>query len=124
MTTFAITNNLLSDRQKSAQPSEGCYEHTFLLQSLINYAKHQQKNIFITWLDIKNAFESISTKLVTFFRHTYTGTTTEVLTSIGVKQGCPLSAILFNLTMELILCRVEATQAPTKHFGFAVFILA
>ncbi len=30
MTSFAISNNLLSDQQKSARPSEGCYEHTFL----------------------------------------------------------------------------------------------
>ena len=59
LTSWAISNDLLSNEQKSARPSEGCYEHTFLLQSIIADARRLQKNIFLAWLDLKNAFGSI-----------------------------------------------------------------
>ena len=32
LTSWAIDNDLVSKEQKSARPSEGCYEHTFLLR--------------------------------------------------------------------------------------------
>ena len=57
--TYAIANNLLSDCQKSARPSEGCYELTFLLQSLVLDAKRLQKNVFLAWLDLRNAFGTL-----------------------------------------------------------------
>ncbi|XP_028416354.1 uncharacterized protein LOC114540350 [Dendronephthya gigantea] len=153
VTAFSIQHNLLSAQQKSARPSEGCYEHTFLLQSIVNDAKRQQKNMCLAWLDIRNAFGSIPhdailatlthmgfpPALTQFIKMAYTGASNEVLTSTGptqsipilagVKQGCPLSAILFNLTMELILRKVSATasnnpRGPIKHHGYPLSILA
>ena len=56
---YAIANNLLSYCQKSARPSEGCYEHTFLLQSLVLDAKRLQTHVFLAWLDLRNAFGSV-----------------------------------------------------------------
>ena len=35
LVNYSIDNNLLSSSQKSARPTEGCYEHTFILQSLV-----------------------------------------------------------------------------------------
>ena len=57
---FAINNNLLSSQQKSAKPSEGCHEHTFTLQSVVADGKRNRKNCFFAWLDLRNAFGSIS----------------------------------------------------------------
>ena len=153
MTSHAIAHDLLSPEQKSARPSEGCYEHAFLLQSIVNDARRQPRPLSIAWLDIKNAFGSIPhaallttlthmgfpPDLVTLIGNAYTGATTEVVTPLGktpeipihsgVKQGCPLSAILFNLTMELILrqCKTAAAnlpRGPLKHHGMSVSILA
>ena len=35
LSSWAIDNELLSPEQKSARPCEGCYEHTYLLQSVV-----------------------------------------------------------------------------------------
>ena len=97
LTAWAITNDLLSKEQKSACPGEGCYEHTFLLQSLVGDVRRVQKNIFLSWLDLRNAFGSIlhqvisSTlkhmgaplSLVEFIMNSYTNASTKVLASGG-----------------------------------------
>ena len=149
MTTFSITNDLLSNAQKKARPSEGCYEHAFILESVLSDARRQPRPLCLAWLDIRNAFGSIphsvlSTALlrmgfppdlVRMITNVYTGATTEVLTSTGktppipihsgVKQGCPLSAILFNLSLELVIrkCISAAAQShrgPLKHHGLSI----
>ena len=138
---------------KSARPSEGCYEHTFLLQSIVGNVGRLQKNIYLAWLDLKNAFGSIphntiSTtlshmgvppSLIEFIMKSYTGASTRILTSVGlteevpvlagVKQGCPLSPILFNLTIELIIRSIKsATKSdpcgPALHHKVPLFTLA
>ena len=120
MSSWAIEHDLLSTEQKSARPSEGCYEHGFVLQSVIGDARRLQKDIFVAWLDLRNAFGSVPhaavftalnhmgfpPDLIMMLRNTYTNATTEVRTSsgttdtipinAGVKQGCPMSPILFQ----------------------------
>lgn len=152
-TNHAIDNHLLSPEQKSARPNEGCYEHSFLLNSLVNDARRINKKLYLAWLDIRNAFGSIPHSallstlthmgfpraLVEFIENVYTGATTEVLTPqgptatipiySGVKQGCPLSAILFNLSLELILRKTKSAastlkRGPAKHHGIPISVLA
>ena len=138
LTAWAIANDLLSKEQKSARPGEGCYEYTFLLQSLVGDARRLQKNIFLSWLDLRNAFGSIPHQvisatlkhmgaplsLVEFIMNSYTNASTKVLTSggftneipvlAGVKQGCPLSPILFNLCIELIIRSIKSTAISDR----------
>lgn len=142
LSRWSIENEILSPEQKSARPTEGCYEHSFLLQSLVGDARRNQKNIFLAWLDLRNAFGSIphtdlSTtlthigapkELVQMVTNIYTNSSTQIragsdLTNsipllAGVKQGCPMSAILFNLSIELILRQAKNTAntiGPAKH---------
>ena len=120
LTSWAIDNDLMSKEQKSACPSEECYEHSFLLQSIIADARRSHKNVFVAWLDLRNAFGSIphsaiSTTLthigvplprIEMICNSYSGATTRICTSTGftadipilsgVKQGCPLSPIIFK----------------------------
>jgi hypothetical protein len=151
MTSFSLDNDLLSNEQKSARPSEGCYEHAFLLESILNDAKRQPRPLCIAWLDVRNAFGSIPhpaslshmgiphPDLVEMIGKIYTGATTKVVTPLGktpsipihsgVKQGYPLSAILFNLAVELIIrkCNAKARSlscGPLKHHGNPISILA
>ncbi|XP_046856059.1 uncharacterized protein LOC124449153 [Xenia sp. Carnegie-2017] len=151
LVSFSIDNGLLSDSQKSARPNEGCYEHTFILQSLILDAKRHQKNIYLAWLDLKNAFGSVPHNVIsTTLKHLgvpnslveliisiYKDATTTIITSngntkpipilAGVKQGCPLSPILFNLCIEIILRGITSKNhqlGPVKHHSCEISVLA
>ena len=59
ITNHAINYDLLRPEQKSARTSEGCYEHAFLLESILNDALRQPRHLCLAWLDIRNAFGSI-----------------------------------------------------------------
>ena len=148
---FAIVNELLSDSQKSARPSEGCYEHTFLLQSLLLDAKRLQKNLCLAWLDFRSAFGgvphnvirltlshlNVPTSLIDLVMSVYTdattvvcmpaGVTSDIPILSGVKQGCTLSPTLFNLSVEIILRAILAkakSVGQAKHHGSPVSVLA
>ncbi|CAB4024738.1 Hypothetical predicted protein [Paramuricea clavata] len=151
LTSWAIDNDLLSKEQKSARPSEGCYEHTFLLQSIIGEARRSHKNVFVAWLDLRNAFGSISHSAITtilthigvplplieMIKNSYAGATTQIRTPTGlttdipvlsgVKQGCPLCPIIFNLTIDLILRAIKRSASdngPAKVHGIPFSVLA
>ena len=134
---WANNNNLLSDCQKSFRQGEGCYEHTFVLQSIVKDARNNGKRLSIAWLDLQTAFGSVPheaihatlshmgfpLELIDLIKDLYTNTfstfqTNEGVTNLipilaGVKQGCPLSPILFNLTVELLI-RAVLTKAKEK----------
>ena len=154
VTSFAITNDLMSAEQKCARPAEGCHEHTFTLQSIVADCKRNQKNCFLAWLDLKNAFGSISheviyttlshmgfpSSLIDLIKDIYTNASTTVKTSkldetdsipihAGVKQGCPISPILFNLSSELLIRTVkskcvENSTIPFQLHGQPISVLA
>ena len=110
LTSWAIDNDLMSKEQKSARLSKGCYEHSFLLQSIIADARRSHKNVFVAWLVLRNAFGSIpysaiSTTLthigvplpmIEMICNSYSGATTQIRTGFtadtlilsGMKQGC------------------------------------
>lgn len=133
----------MSPQQKCARPTEGCHEHSFTLQSIIADCKRNQKNCFLAWLDLRNAFGSISHEsiytslshmgypdtLINLIKNFYTNSTTIVRTSqkkqtrqipilSGVKQGCPLRPILFNLTSELLIRSVTTFTSANPRVPF------
>lgn len=154
VSNFAINNNLLSSQQKSARPSEGCHEHTFTLQSVVADCKRNRKNCFFAWLDLRNAFGSVShdaiyvtlkhmgfsEQLIDLVKDIYTDAETVVklskdeetdpiMVNAGVKQGCPISPILFNLTTELLIRTVQSrcnenSDIAFKLHGNPVYVLA
>ncbi|XP_046856073.1 uncharacterized protein LOC124449166 [Xenia sp. Carnegie-2017] len=144
LTKWSIYNGILSDEQKSARPSEGCYEHTFLLKSIVADSRRRKQKLCMAWLDIRNAFGSIShdvirsslqhigvpADMIQLIGNAYSGASTTIKTPAGstasipiragVKQGCPLSPIIFNLCMELIL-RMVKSKASQLRSGVCKF---
>ena len=153
LTRWSIDAGILSPEQKCARPTEGCYEHTYILKSLVGQARRNKKKLSVAWLDIRNAFGSVPhavilstlrhigvpVELTSLIMNAYTGAasifktpqgdTSAIPIRAGVKQGCPLSPILFNLCIELIIRRVKAAAATLKsgscvHYGSPLSCLA
>ena len=121
---WAISHKKISSTQKGFLPFEGCFEHGFLMHSAIEDSKRSHKDLRLLWLDLKNAFGSVPHHIMwdmmsrlsvppSFIRicmsiyessgHqvvTNEGKTRFIELKRGIKQGCPLSPLLFNCVME------------------------
>ena len=119
----------------------GCFQTSILINELINHVRRKGKDIYITTLDLTNAFGSVSHKmivdtmkqlgmpefLIEFVRDTYRDNGTKIITSRGetrririrrgVRQGCPLSPTLFNLCLEPLF---KALDTVNKNEGITV----
>jgi hypothetical protein len=125
---------IFSDPQKGfIQKTNGCSEHGILLNELLYEAHRNQDNLVITAVDFTNAFGSVPHELImtTMRQRNFPSWTRNIIedlyrgsTSViekrgsrsekipwkrGVKQGCPLSPLLFNLCLEPLL------QAVTRE---------
>jgi len=141
LTRWGEDNGRISSEQKGFTSHDGCVEHNFIVQSAIDQARRTGEGLCIAFLDIANAFgviphshiigtlETIGLpqQLLTVIDDLYTGNTTRGMSSegltepvpivAGVKQGCPLSPVIFNYSMEPIIKAISSTKATT---GFRV----
>uniref|UniRef100_A0A183CIN3 Reverse transcriptase domain-containing protein n=1 Tax=Globodera pallida TaxID=36090 RepID=A0A183CIN3_GLOPA len=148
LATWAIANDRISTSQKGFMPVDGCAEHNFVLQSIIQDAKRAKRHCSVAWLDLTNAFGSIphqtiftalrwsglSETSISIIRRLYAssytqirhsnGLTPEILIRAGVKQGCPLSPIIFNLGLEPIIRAIRCQGVGYKLHGSQTSVLA
>ena len=137
----ATTHQWLSPEQKGFLPMvRGVQEHTFLLQAVIDEAKRTKRDISIPWLDLTNAFgslphsalqqlfeslpipENLRGILSDIYSHntlefSVGSETVEIRSTAGVRQGDPLSSIIFNIAEEPVI-RSAKTQ---RNDGFDAF---
>ncbi|XP_023214312.1 uncharacterized protein LOC111617214 [Centruroides sculpturatus] len=142
------SNNILSSAQKGFLQHEGCLDHNFLLQTIIQDARRKHRSCHIAWLDISNAFGSVphdtisqclqwcklheeSTDIITSLLQncstrirTSNGYTDDIPIHSGVKQGCPLSPLLFNIVIETAVRNIQHLQLGYPLEGEPIDILA
>jgi len=110
---------------------DGCLEHSQTTIELFNDANRNRKNLYTLTIDLKDAFGSIPHGYIAemmkeidipkqirgVIEDTYNkGTTvinldkldsTEIRINKGVKQGCPLSPLIFNFCMNPLLKELQ-----------------
>ena len=123
-----LTHNLpLHHRQKAFRPVDGCGENLALIEGIIADARKRNTPLYITFVDVAKAFDTVShhsieralrrlrcpKPFVDLVRNLYTGAQTRIQVdgvhtepiciTNGVKQGCPLSPLLFNSVTDELL---------------------
>jgi uncharacterized C2H2 Zn-finger protein len=142
---FATINaqyHIYSDNQKGfIRKTNGCSEHSIMLNELYNDAARTRQDLVITTIDFSNAFGSVPHELIMstmkqigfpewvrqLVKDMYEDASStievggkrseEIGWRKGVKQGCPLSPLLFNLCLEPLL---QAIMKKHKNEGYPV----
>lgn len=116
----------LDQRQRAFRPTDGCSDNVFLLDMILRYHHRYHKPLLVASLDIAKAFDSVSHDTIgetleimgipsmkTYIVDVYQQSTTalycntwssgRIQPTCGVKQGDPMSPMIFNMIMDRML---------------------
>ena len=133
---------LLSNRQRGFIKEDGIRDNLVLLETLLEDSKRNTLPLHLTFMDVKKAFDSVShhsihralewagvpEALRSVISDLYSGCSTTVggdsiSMTRGVKQGDPLSSMLFNLVLEMALSKVPENLG-VEYCGFRLCYMA
>lgn len=117
----------LDQRQRAFRPTDGCSDNVFLLDLILRNHHRLHKPLFVASLDVAKAFDSVSHDTISetleamgipppmrsYIMDMYQRSTTvlscnawtsgSIKPTCGVKQGDPMSPIIFNMIMDRML---------------------
>ncbi|GBN09065.1 Retrovirus-related Pol polyprotein from type-1 retrotransposable element R2 [Araneus ventricosus] len=135
--------DVLSKCQKGFTPHDGVIEHNYVLKNFLDSARRDKTDVCIAWLDVTNAFGSIPHEAIfemlsrsgaglpftELIRDIYSNSSTKILSDggltrdipilSGVKQGCPISGIIFDMCIDPVIRGVQAENQSHKVLAFA-----
>ncbi|CAH8629789.1 unnamed protein product, partial [Schistosoma margrebowiei] len=115
------------ENQAGFRPGRGCIDQIFTLRQVLEHRCTFRRPTIVVFLDLKAAFDSVDRevlwqclslkgvpkKYINLIQALYSNTTgivrayselsSELITSSGVRQGCPLSPFLFNFVVNVLL---------------------
>jgi hypothetical protein len=137
----SIKRGLLSMSQKGFIPRiNGCGEHISLANMAINRAMTEHRILYILALHMCDAFGSVShmqlknnlsnlglhkrlSNVIIDSYHeakvkivTLNGMTGEINIACGIKQGCPLSPVLFDICRDPLIDKLSSNQFKENGF--------
>ena len=141
-------NVKLDERQKGFVPVNGCYENVKILQNLVKRKKRSGKEYNLVFIDLAKAFDTVSHKsivkglkrkgipeqVIETIQQMYRKATTKLTVggkstrkieiNSGVKQGCPLSPLLFNLIIDELIEKLKRTNIGIELGGEKICCMA
>ena len=121
----------LRQEQAGFRKGRGCTDQIFTLRNIIEQCTEWQRQLYINYVDFEKAFDSIHRESLWRILRAY-GIPQEVVLVIksfyknfkcrvgnsdtsfsvktGVRQGCCMSALLFNLTIDWVMRQTTADQ--------------
>ncbi|KAH9274899.1 hypothetical protein BASA83_002611 [Batrachochytrium salamandrivorans] len=133
---FVETNNLLSYKQAGFRKREECVGQVVSLVDIIQRRQNAGINTHVLFIDIRKAFDTVPVgallwklqnmgfphRTLAFLKALYTSSSARARAGSllsdpfpvqrGVRQGCPLSGLLFNLFINDILDGVAPITVP------------
>lgn len=140
----------LSPRQKAFRKGDGLADNVWILRSLIREHTSRTKPLCMAFVDVAKAFDSVSHEslwlaagrmglprhLIGYLRNLYSGVTTQLKVNgtkgriircrRGVRQGDPLSPLLFNMVLDWVLGELDSelgiklgASTRVNHLAFA-----
>lgn len=126
--------NTLRPNQAGFRPNRSCIDHINTLRIIIEQSVEWRSPLFIAFIDFEKAFDSLNhdalwrilksrgvpTKIISILQELYTDANCSVLHNgeksesftihRGVKQGCVISPLLFNIALDYILAKVDQNR--------------
>ena len=131
-------NVKLDERQKGFVPVDECFQNVKILQEVIKQQRKRRREYNLVFIDLAKAFDTVShlsiekglrrkgipeqvrPTVLEMYRHATTKvtvggrTTRKIQINAGVKQGCPLAPLLFNLILDELLEKLKRTEIGVK----------
>jgi hypothetical protein len=145
---WAETCGARAPSQAGFRPEHRTTDHIFTLHTLISQARARRRPLYCCFVDFKKAFDSVPRELlwqrlreagidgpflsalqslyacVTARASTPSGLTDPFPCDLGVKQGCPLSPLLFGLYIDRVAPLITAADPTAPALaGLAVALL-